>query len=70
MARRTIAVQSTDVCGACSFCRPDPEQKDEFMCWVLPPQVFVFEDEWGWGRGAAVEVDSPKCHLYTPRRNS
>lgn len=70
MRKRVVAVPSTDVCGACDFCRAAPDTRDEYLCWVLPPSITETDEGISSHRGLPTGADSPKCHLYTPRRNS
>jgi hypothetical protein len=70
VTRKKTLMPDTDVCGACAFCRVSKETKDRYLCWAMPPMVFVDEDAFNVVREVEVELSEPKCWYYQPRKNS
>lgn len=67
MARK---MPETNICGACTFCRVDSEQKEVYLCWVSPPMVVGDSDDYTIVRGIPVEITDTKCIYYQPRHNA
>ncbi len=68
MAKPKQKPPETNVCGACDYCRLNPEEKESYICWASPP--VVIDDGYTSQRGLPVGLDWPKCVHYTPRLNS
>jgi hypothetical protein len=70
MAKPKQKPPETNVCGACDYCRLNPEEKESYLCWGNLPTAVPDGEGYAVKRAFKVGLTDPKCVHYTPRLNS